>query len=137
MTSKFVYLDHNATTHMYENVVKAMNRLYSDQTLGNPSSHHCMGNYSRDMLEKARSEIARHLHVPSPSYVIFTSGSTESINMFILGRARLIKPKERVRFISSDAEHPAVINTFRYLERSMSPQIEVVILPTKMGLIQQ
>jgi cysteine desulfurase len=134
--SKLVYLDHNATTFVYDNVVKLMQKLYSDQTLGNPSSHHCMGGYSRDVLERARDDVGKCLHVPA-SHVIFTSGSTESINMFLLGRARLVKPNERVRFITSDSEHPAVTNTFRYMERTMSPQIEVCILPTHKGLVQE
>lgn len=133
---KFVNLDHNATTFVYDDVVKRMHELYLDQTLGNPSSRHCMGGNSREVLECARRDVAKCLHV-LPSYVTFTSGSTESINMFILGRARLVTPEDRVRFVTSDSEHPAVINTFRHLERSMHPQIEVCVLPTERGLVQE
>jgi cysteine desulfurase len=113
-----------------------MQQLYLDQTLGNPSSRHCMGNKSREVLEKSRRDIGQCLHVP-PSHVIFTSGATESINMFLLGRARLISLEDRVRMITTDAEHPAVVNTFRHIDRTMRPQIEVVVLPTKYGLVQK
>ncbi len=130
-----INLDHNATTNVYKDVVKYMHKLYLDQSLGNPSSRHCMGGHSRKLLEDAREIVAKCLGV-SPSYVIFTSGATESINMFILGRARLITPDQRVRFVTSNAEHPAVTNTFNYIQRTMHPQIEVCILPTKMGLMQ-
>jgi cysteine desulfurase len=133
--SSLICLDHNANTYVYNNVRKEMNKLYKDMSMGNASSKHSMGEKARNVLNKSRNDIAKCFGIPS-DFVTFTSGATESINMMILGRARLVQPTDRVVFVSTRVEHPAVLNCFRYIQNNLSPQIEVCYMETEVGLVK-
>ena len=70
-----VYLDHAATTPMFDVAIEAMNA--SLRKLGNPSSLHTEGRSTRKDVEDAREQIARAVHC-QPSEVIFTGSGTEA-----------------------------------------------------------
>ena len=78
-----VYLDHNATTYMRQEVIDAM-LPYFRLSFGNASSLHFFGYENRDMVEDARGQVA-HLIGAEPEEILFTSGGTESDNMAIRG----------------------------------------------------
>ncbi|MHB8860121.1 MAG: cysteine desulfurase family protein [Minisyncoccota bacterium] len=70
-------------------------RTYLDQAAGvagNPSSAHEEGRRAKNMLEDARTIIARLVEVQSDD-VIFTSGATESNALAILGHVRALRER--------------------------------------------
>ena len=80
-----VYLDHNATTPLHEDVLQAI--LPMMQTMvGNPSSLHRFGRLQKDAIEGARQQVA-DLVDASPEQVVFTSGGTEANNLLLKGLA--------------------------------------------------
>ena len=80
-----VYLDHNATTPLHEDVLQAM--LPVMQTMvGNPSSLHRFGRLQKDTIEGARQQVA-DLVDAHPEQVVFTSGGTEANNLLLKGMA--------------------------------------------------
>ncbi len=80
-----VYLDHNATTPLHEDVLQAM--LPVMQTMvGNPSSLHRFGRLQKDTIEGARQQVA-DLVDAHPEQVVFTSGGTEANNLLLKGLA--------------------------------------------------
>lgn len=105
-----VYLDNAATTALLPEVFDAM-APYLKKVYGNPSSTHSAGRESRAAIELARKSIAHILGVTSKE-IIFTSGGTEAINIFLQGIT-----SEYNHFISSRLEHPAVYRTIQYLEK--------------------
>jgi len=109
-----VYLDHNATTPVHPEVRKAIEPYLGDQ-FGNPSSIHWAGRDVRKGVEDARQEIASFFGC-QPLEVVFTSSGTESDNLAIKGIAYR-KGKAGKHIITSQVEHPAVINTCRFLEK--------------------
>jgi len=109
-----VYLDHNATTPVHPEVRKAI-EPYLDDQFGNPSSIHWAGRDVRKGVEDARQEIASFFGC-QPLEVVFTSSGTESDNLAVKGIAYR-KGNAGKHIITSQVEHPAVINTCRFLEK--------------------
>lgn len=123
-TMQPIYLDYNATTPLDPAVVAAM-RPYLEQHFGNPSSSHAYGQAAKEAHEQARGQVASLLGC-SPDEVIFTSGGSESDNQAIKGIA-FARRERGNHIITSQIEHPAVLNTCRYLE--MRHGFEVTYLP--------
>jgi len=110
---KTIYLDNAATTKVKENVAKAVNNVFI-KDYGNASSIHAMGKKARELLEKAREDIARYINADK-NEIIFTSGGTESNNLAILGVAKANSIKKHI--ITSLIEHPAIIEVCKELEK--------------------
>jgi len=80
-----VYLDHNATTPLHEDVLMAMLPVMRAM-VGNPSSLHRYGRLQKDTIEKAREQVAQLVDA-HPDEVVFTSGGTEANNLLVKGAA--------------------------------------------------
>lgn len=109
-----IYLDNNATTHIFPEVMNEMLPILNDN-YGNPSSSHELGKYSKLELEKARTKVAQLLGCKSQN-IIFTSGGTEGNNLALKGFAETLKEKHH--FITSMVEHSSVLENFNYLEKN-------------------
>lgn len=132
-----IYLDHAATTPMDEKVVQAMKPYYAKE-FGNPSSLYRLGRESNQAIFNARQRVAKILNC-DPEEIIFTAGGTESDNLAILGVIRHLSPNYsssasiKYHLITTNIEHPAVLNCFKYLEKN---GFEVTYLSVdKYGLI--
>ena len=110
---KRIYLDYNASTPVAPAVLEAM-MPYLTTRYGNPSSSHSFGVECKAAIEQARERAAGLLGCAATE-VIFTSGATESNNMVIKGLARAAGKGKH--FITSQIEHPAVLEPCRNLER--------------------
>ena len=110
---KPVYLDYNATTPHDPEVIKAMQPFF-DEEFGNPSSSHTYGSKPKQAVATAREQVAGSLNC-QPQEIIFTSGGTESNNLAIIGCAEALRHRGQ-HIITSQIEHPAVIEVCRYLE---------------------
>lgn len=108
-----VYFDHNATTPVHPEVKKAV-APYLGELFGNPSSIHWAGRDVRKGIEDARREIAAFFGC-QPLEIVFTSSGSESDNLAIKGIA-FRKGNAGKHIVTSRVEHPAVMNTCRFLE---------------------
>ena len=77
-----IYLDHAATTPVFSSVFNAMSAWYMADHVGNPGSIHTQGMLARKAVEKARAQVAKMINA-SPAEIFFTSGGTESNNIWI------------------------------------------------------
>ena len=111
---KPVYLDYNASTPIAPEVADAM-RPFLLEHCGNPSSHHWAGAPAKQAIEKARGQVASLLGC-SPQEIIFTSGGTEANNHAIKGAFFALRQKGN-HIITTQVEHPAVLQPCRFLER--------------------
>jgi len=108
-----VYLDHNATTPVHPEVAAAVQPFLGD-LFGNPSSIHWAGRDVRKAVEDARAEIAA-FYGCRPLEVVLTSSGTEADNLAVKGVA--YRPGNAGKHIvTSQVEHPAIMNTCRFLE---------------------
>jgi len=108
-----VYLDNNATTPLDPRVVEAMTRFLRDH-FGNPSSLYPIGRECRDMLTDAREVVAGALGAHR-SEIVFTASGTEADNFAVFGV--LEAHPEKDEFITSAIEHPAILESAKFLER--------------------
>jgi len=108
-----VYLDNSATTRSYDSVQKIVSRVMCED-YGNPSSMHRKGVEAEKYIKDAKEIIAKSLKVQEKE-IFFTSGGTESDNLALIGTARANRRAGR-HLITTSIEHPAILNTMRYLE---------------------
>jgi cysteine desulfurase len=107
-----IYLDHNATTPLCDEVAEAMARAQRE-VHGNPSSAHAEGARARAELERARERVAT-LVGARPAEVVFTSGATEANNLALQGLARAGGACGG-HLVASAIEHPSVEEPLRAL----------------------
>ena len=117
-----VYLDHAATTPIFDVAVKAMTDALTK--VGNPSSLHTEGRSTRKDVEDARDLIAKAVGCLA-SEVIFTGSGTEADNAAIKGL--FWKSGKKLIAISS-IEHHAVLDPARWLvEHEGAELIEIPV----------
>ncbi|HET7319294.1 MAG TPA: aminotransferase class V-fold PLP-dependent enzyme, partial [Nitrospirota bacterium] len=109
-----IYLDNNSTTLPAPEVRDAM-LAYLRGKYGNASSIHAAGREARKVLEESRETIAHILGAARPECICFTSSGTEADNMAIRGVAGALRHKGN-HIVTSAVEHPAVLNTCKFLE---------------------
>ncbi|CUX21150.1 cysteine desulfurase family protein [Clostridium sp. C105KSO13] len=110
-----VYLDNSATTRCYPEVG---NLVYKVMCLdyGNPSSMHRKGVEAEHYVRESKDRLSKILKV-NPKEIFFTSGGTESDNLALIGSARANR-RSGNHLITTAIEHPAILNTMRYLEEA-------------------
>ena len=107
------YLDNSATTKAFDEVGDLVRKVMCED-YGNPSSLHRKGMEAEWYVRGARETFARILKVQEKE-IFFTSGGTESDNLALIGTARAYKRRGN-HLITTVIEHPAILNTMRYLE---------------------
>ncbi len=110
-----VYADNAATTKMSRTAIDAMINAM-ENSWGNPSSLHSVGQSAADDLRKAREDVAKVLGC-SPKEIYFTSGGSEADNQAIISAARIGEKKGKKHIISTAFEHHAVLHTLKKLEK--------------------
>ena len=111
-----IYLDYMATTPVAPMVKAEMEKyLCFDGIFANPASTHYDGQQALEAVETSRAMIADVIGA-KPSELVFTSGATESNNIAIQGACEFYKRKGQ-HLITSQTEHSAVLDCFKYLER--------------------
>lgn len=109
-----IYIDHNATTPLDHEVLEEMLPYLRDDW-GNPSSVHWAARGPKAALDKARDRVAALLNA-APLEIVFNSTGTEGDNHAIKGAAFARRNKGN-HIITTVVEHPAVLNTCKYLEK--------------------
>lgn len=108
-----VYLDNSATTRTFPEVAELMTRIMCED-YGNPSSMHMKGVQAENYIRYARGTLAKLLKV-NEKEIFFTSGGTESDNLALIGCA-MANYRAGRHLITTQIEHPAILQTMRYLE---------------------
>jgi len=125
-----IYLDNNATTQIDKRVLDAMMPFLTNE-FANANSTHQFGVYAYEAVKSARVQVSELIGAEAHE-IVFTSGSTEAINLAIKGVAENYQSKGK-HIVTVSTEHSAVLDTCQYLE---SKGFEVTYLSVKSdGLI--
>jgi len=111
---KKIYLDNSATTAISSEVLNEM-MPYFVKFYGNAGSVHTFGQEAKNALDIARNQIAKAIKA-QPNEIYFTSGATESNNWALKGLAEAYSAHGK-HIITSQIEHPSVLETCKYLEQ--------------------
>ena len=76
-----VYLDNAATTQKPQTVIDAITRFYSAENANIHRGVHYLSEQATVAFDAVRTHVATFLNAPSPRQIIFTRGTTESINL--------------------------------------------------------
>jgi cysteine desulfurase len=109
-----IYLDYNASTPIDSAVAAAM-RLFLEDHYGNPSSRHWASVEAKAVIETARAQVAALLGCHDDE-IVFTSGGSEANNLALKGAFFALRDKGD-HIITSQIEHPSIIEPCRFLER--------------------
>ena len=126
-----IYLDYQATTPVDPRVLEAMLPYFTDRFGNAASRSHAFGWAGEEAVDRARKQIASLIGA-SPKEIVFTSGSTEAINLALKGVAQMYSSRGK-HIVTSQVEHKAVLDTCKHLEKQ---GFEVTYLkPSRTGRI--
>ncbi len=112
-----VYLDNNATTIVDPFVYKEMVPYFCEK-YGNPNSLHEFGSETHPALRCAMDRLYAGINAADNDDIVVTSCATESINWVIKGiYFDRIFNGDKNHIVTSEVEHPAVIQACRFLEK--------------------
>lgn len=110
-----VYLDYNASSPVDERVLERMIEVYRLHFGNADSRTHVFGTDAKEIVSTSRKNIASILGVDSTD-LFFTSGSTESNNMAVLGLLEYAQTSGRNHFITTAIEHKSVLEAMKFLQ---------------------
>lgn len=115
MEKKEIYVDNAATTKVSTKCFEKM-LPFLKQNYGNPSSIYDIAHTAKFAVEDSRKKIADILNA-NPNEIYFTSCATESNNWAIKSSATLALKEGKNHIITTNFEHPSVLNSFKALEK--------------------
>ncbi len=101
--SDLVYLDNAATSQTPKQVIDCIVDYYSNYNANIHRGVHSLSQEATEAFEVARKKVQQHFNIAHPEEVIFTSGTTHSINAVANGYAKLLNPGDEL--IVSALEH--------------------------------
>jgi cysteine desulfurase/selenocysteine lyase len=109
-----VYLDNGASAQKPRCVIEAVTQAYSMEYANVHRGLHYLSNTATDHYEAVRGTIARFLNAGSEHEIVFTSGTTEGINLVSYGwAAPRLQPGDEI--VLSIMEHHANIVPWHFL----------------------
>ena len=129
-----VYLDNAATTQKPRQVVEAMTEEYYNVNANVHRGVHFLSQQATDLHEAARETVRRFLGARSTSEIIFTRGTTESINLVAscFGQAMMRAGDE---VLITEMEHHSNIVSWQLLQQRQGIRIRVLPITDEGELI--
>src|SRR5205085_11073345 len=99
-----VYLDSAATSQKPQQVIDAESDFYEHHNANAHRGIHMLGEEATELFEGARGKIARFLGAPTAESIVFTRGTTESMNLIAHGWGRTFL-QEGDEILLTELEH--------------------------------
>lgn len=120
-----VYLDNAASSQMPQQVIDRLVRYQTSQHANIHRAVHTLSEIATAEFEEARRKVQRFIHAPDEREVIFTSGTTESINLVMHAYGRkFIKAGDEI--ILTTLEHHSNIVPWQMLAEETGATIRVL-----------
>ncbi|WP_353170424.1 cysteine desulfurase [Flavobacterium sp.] len=103
-----VYFDNGATSQKPQVVIDSIVDYYSNYNANIHRGVHTLSQLATDAYEQARIKIQKHFNAKQPYEIIFTSGTTESINLIANGFASLVEKGDEI-MISALEHHSNIV----------------------------
>jgi cysteine desulfurase/selenocysteine lyase len=119
-----VYFDNGATSQKPQVVIDSIVDYYSNYNANIHRGVHTLSQLATDAYEQARFKIQKHFNAKQPYEIIFTSGTTESINLVANGFASLVEKNDEI--IISALEHHSNIVPWQMLCEKTGAVLKVI-----------
>ena len=103
-----IYFDNSATTQKPQCVINTISNFYSQNNANIHRGVHTLSRLASELYENSRTTISQFFNIQNPQQLIFTSGTTDSLNIIAQGLSKSIL-KEGDEIILSQYEHHANI----------------------------
>ena len=122
-----VYLDSAATSQKPYPVLEVLQKYYEHDNSNVHRGVHTLGSRATEAYELAREKVARFINAETPEQVIFTRGTTESLNMVAYGFARQqIKAGDEI--VLTPAEHHSNLIPWQQVARVTGAELKYIPL---------
>jgi cysteine desulfurase/selenocysteine lyase len=120
-----IYLDNAASSQKPDRVIRRISRFLESEYANVHRGIHLLSERATDAYEDARRELAAFLNAPSPEEIIFTRGTTESVNLVAntWGRQHV---KAGDTILLTEMEHHSNLLPWQHLAREVGAIIEYV-----------
>ncbi|WP_297690787.1 aminotransferase class V-fold PLP-dependent enzyme [uncultured Eudoraea sp.] len=112
-----VYLDNAATSQTPKQVIDTIVDYYSRYNANIHRGVHSLSQEATDAYENARKKIQNHINAAEPHEIIFTSGTTDSINLVASGFTSFLKKGDEV-LVSAMEHHSNIVPWQMLCERT-------------------
>ena len=119
-----VYFDNAATSQTPKQVIDVIVDYYTRLNSNIHRGVHKLSQEATEAYEQARIKIQKHFNVAHPHEVIFTAGTTESINLIASGYSEVLQPEDEL--IISALEHHSNIVPWQMLSEKTGAQLKVI-----------
>ena len=119
-----VYFDNAATSQTPVQVIDTIADYYKNYNANIHRGVHALSQEATDAYEAARQKIQKHLNAAHPHEIIFTSGTTHSINIVSNGYAQLLREGDEL--IVSALEHHSNIVPWQMLCEKTGAVLRVI-----------
>lgn len=128
-----VYFDNGATSQKPKSVIKAIETYYESENANIHRGVHHLSQIATDLYEKSRKTIQSYINANSSDEVIFTKGTTDSINLVAFSFGELLDPGDEI--IISAMEHHSNIVPWQMLCKRKGCILKVVPFSEKGELL--
>jgi cysteine desulfurase/selenocysteine lyase len=129
-----VYFDNGATSQKPQAVIDAISKYYTEINANIHRGVHTLSQLATDAYEESRNKIQQHINAQFAYEVIFTSGTTESINTIANGFAAIVKVGDEI--LVSAMEHHSNIVPWQMLCEKTGATLRVIPMNENGELIQ-
>ena len=119
-----IYFDNAATSQTPKQVIDVIVDYYTRLNSNIHRGVHKLSQEATDAYEKARVKIQKHFNVAKSYQIIFTAGTTESINLVASGYSKFLKPDDEL--IISALEHHSNIVPWQMLCEKTGAILKVI-----------
>ena len=120
----FIYFDNAATSQKPNIVINSISNYYRNYNSNIHRGVHSVSQEATEAYESARLKIQKHFNVKKPSEIIFTSGTTHSINLVANGFREILSEKDEI--IISGLEHHSNIVPWQMMAEKNKAKIKVI-----------
>ena len=129
-----VYFDNGATSQKPQVVIDAISKYYKEINANIHRGVHTLSQLATDAYEESRNKIQQHINAQFAHEVIFTSGTTQSINTIANGFAAIVKAGDEI--LVSAMEHHSNIVPWQMLCEKTGATLKVIPMNENGELIQ-
>ncbi|MCA0430097.1 MAG: cysteine desulfurase [Bacteroidetes bacterium] len=128
-----IYFDNGATVQKPLSVINAINNYYTHSNANIHRGVHTLSRIASELYENSRTTIAHFFNVSNAQQLIFTSGTTESINLIAQGLSKSILT-EGDEIILSQYEHHSNILPWQLWAQENNGHLKVIPLNSNQEL---
>ena len=121
-----IYFDNAATSQTPKSVINSISNYYNNYNANIHRGVHSLSEEATQDFESARTKIKEHFNAGDTKEIIFTSGTTHSINIVANGYTDILKSGDEI--IVSGLEHHSNIVPWQMMTKKNNAKLKVIPL---------